>query len=100
MDYDEKQRIARVGDMSKEASCARFRAAVKASGYKKQKDFAEALGTRGPTAINNVFKGIVYPSREMIKLLYLKHRIDYNFILTGQFNQLPFDVQELIFENF
>lgn len=99
MNFLEKQKLARTNDMSKEAVCARFKAAVAAAGYEKQKDFADALGNRGVSSISNVYKEMYYPSREMISLLYMQHRIDFNFVLAGQFNQLPADVQELIFEN-
>ena len=98
MQFETKISLAQTDDMSKAAVCRRFRAAVSAAGYKRQKEFAEAIGTRGVSSINNVFKELQFPSREMMGVLFYGHRIDFNFILAGVFNQLPNDVQEPLFK--
>ncbi|QDP64875.1 MAG: hypothetical protein Unbinned5081contig1001_32 [Prokaryotic dsDNA virus sp.] len=96
MDLNEKLQLSMTDDMSKSAVCRRFRAAVRASGYESQQAFANAAGV-GVSSVNNVFKEIQYPSRQMMMSMFRGHRIDFNFILVGQFNQLPSDVQALLF---
>jgi hypothetical protein len=90
-------RLAQTGDLSRQAACRRFRAAVHASGYAQQKAFAAALGIRGVTSVNNVFKERQFPSRDMIAVLFQGHRVDFNFVLAGQFSQLPGDLQDALF---
>lgn len=97
MTPEEKLHLAETDDMSKRAVCRRFRAAVSAAGYARQRDFADAIGSRGVTSINNAFTEKQFPSREMMAVLFRGHRIDFNFILAGQFNQLPGDVQDSLF---
>lgn len=96
MNLEQKTQLARTDDMSKQAVCLRFRAAVKASGYDSQQAFANAAGV-GVSSVNNVFKEIQYPSRQMMASLFRGHRVDFNFILVGQFNQLHSDVQDALF---
>jgi transcriptional regulator with XRE-family HTH domain len=96
MDLDEKLRLARQGDMSLEACAIRLKAARLATGM-MQKDFAAAAGF-GKSTLANQEAGTTYPSREVMRYLYRAHRIDFNFILHGDFAQLPADVQAALFE--
>jgi transcriptional regulator with XRE-family HTH domain len=95
MQIDEKERLARRGDMGLEALAIRLRAARKVTGL-NQKQFAEAVGVKN-TVINNAEAGLTAPSQEVMRYLYRAHRIDFNFQLHGDFAQLPGDVQSAIF---
>jgi transcriptional regulator with XRE-family HTH domain len=91
MNIDQMTALARVNDMGLAAVAIRLRAARTVSGL-QQKELAEAVG-HGKSAVNNAEMGLTYPSREVMKFLYRAHRIDFNFILNGDFAQLPGDVQ-------
>ena len=95
MNLEEKERLARVGDMSLDAMAIRLRAARKVAGL-SQKDFADAVGVKN-TVINNAEAGSTAPSREVMRYLYRAHRIDFNFMINGDFAQLPGDVQAALF---
>lgn len=95
MMVEDKERLARTGDMGLEAAAIRLRAAIKITGL-QQKDFAEACGVK-KTALNNATAGATYPNREVMKFLFRAHRLDFNFMMHGDFAQLPGDVQERIF---
>ncbi|TMV84502.1 helix-turn-helix transcriptional regulator [Thioclava sp. BHET1] len=91
----EKERLARIADTSQEATAIRLRAARIVTGM-SQKDFAAAAGT-GKTNLNNVELGRQYPNISVMRYLYRAHRIDFNFILHGDFAQLPSDLQANLF---
>jgi len=95
MEFEEKERLARVNDMGLEACAIRLRAARKVSG-RNQKDLASAAGV-SKTVLNNAEAALTYPSRDVLKYLYRSHRIDFNFMMNGNFSQLPGDVQDTIF---
>ena len=94
MDFATKERLARTGDTTKEAIGLRLRAARIAAGY-KQKDFAAMLELKPQTYNSQETKGA--PSIDVMRHLYRAHRIDFNFILHGDFAQLPGDVQDSLF---
>lgn len=96
MELERKERLARVNDMGLEACAIRLRAARSAAGYARQKDLAQAAEVSN-TSLNNAEMGLTYPSREVMRLLYRAHRIDFNFLLNGDFAQLPGDVQGQLF---
>lgn len=95
MNIDEKERLARFRDTSNEAISTRLHAAWRASGYATQKDFAAALGMSHTTYNTQESKG--RPALSVLHFLYRNHRIDYNFILYGDFLQLPVAVQDALF---
>lgn len=95
MDINDKIALTRQGDMSLEACTIRLRAARLVTGM-QQKEFAAAASV-GKTAYNNMEAGLSFPSRDVMKYLYRGHRIDFNFILHGDFAQLPADVQAALF---
>lgn len=90
MDIDDKIRVARVGNMDKDACAVRLRAAREFTGM-SQKEFAEQSDQRA-SAINNSERGLSYPSRKTMRFLYRGYKIDFTFILHGDFSQLPSDV--------
>lgn len=94
MDYAAKERLARTRDASDEAIALRLTAARKAVGL-AQKDMAQKLGVSATTYNSQEVRG--RPSREAMLLLYREYRVDFNFILHGDFAQLPGDVQTALF---
>ncbi|MEC8039818.1 MAG: helix-turn-helix transcriptional regulator, partial [Pseudomonadota bacterium] len=95
MDYDYKCSLAKTGDADHEASSIRLRAARSAIGFSQ-----EQLGVAGgvkKTAIANAEQGRAFPGRDVLIYLYREHRIDLNFMINGDFVQLPGDVQDRLF---
>lgn len=97
MTLDEKERLARRNDMTMEACAIRLRAARIFAGFKQQRDAAVAMNMK-PTTYNNMEKGLSFPSREVMRFFYRAHRIDFNFLINGDFAQLPSDVHEPLFQ--
>lgn len=97
MMIDEKEKIARKGDMGVEACAIRLIAARNATEAASQKAFATACGV-SQTSYNNMEKGLQFPNRDVMRYLYRGHRIDFNFMMNGDFSQLPSDVLEKLFE--
>ncbi|WP_435988553.1 helix-turn-helix domain-containing protein [Sulfitobacter sp. SH24] len=96
MNLLDKERLARRHDDSPEACAARLRAARLLTGL-NQKDAAREAGA-GQTAWNNAENARNYPQLNMMRWLYRAHRVDFNFILAGEFAQLPTDVRDAIFD--
>lgn len=96
MNLDEKTKLAHVNDMGLAATAIRLRAAFIATGLKQHIDFARAAGV-SKTVLSNAMAGSTYPNRDVMKYLYRAHRIDFNFIMNGDFSQLPGDVQDRLF---
>jgi transcriptional regulator with XRE-family HTH domain len=96
MNYDEKSLLARTGDTSKKAAALRLRAARLAIGL-SQAELGEAAKIT-KAAINNAEAALSHPSRNVLIKLYREHRIDLNFMVCGEFSQLPGDVQDRLFE--
>lgn len=96
MNLDEKTKLAHVNDMGLAATAIRLRAAFIASGLRQHLDFAKAAGI-SKTVLSNAMAGSTYPNRDVMKYLYRAHRIDFNFIMNGDFSQLPGDVQDRLF---
>ena len=95
MDIEQKERLARLNDMGLEATAIRLRAARMAAGM-SQKNLALACDMSN-TVLNNAEMGLTAPNHKVMKYLYRAHRIDFNFLLNGDFAQLPGDVQSAIF---
>lgn len=96
MEYSEKRRLARTGDADKEAAGIRLRAARRVSGL-SQEDLGSAGGVK-KAAISNAEKGMAYPNRSVLVYLHREFRIDFNFMIHGDFAQLPGDIQDLLFD--
>lgn len=95
MTLEQKERLARVNDMGIEACAIRLRAARLATGLAQQ-DLAREAGV-SKSVLNNAEAGLTYPGRDVMRYLYRAHRIDFNFLMNGDFAQLPGDVQERLF---
>ncbi|WP_299359107.1 helix-turn-helix transcriptional regulator [uncultured Paracoccus sp.] len=79
------------------AACAiRLRAAFMLTGLEKHQDLAGAAGI-SHTVLSNAMNGATYPNREVMQYLHRAHRIDFNFLMNGDFAQLPGDVQARLF---
>lgn len=87
--------LARVGDASKEACAIRLTAAWKATGLSKTQ-FCKDAGV-SLNSMLNAQSALNYPSREVMLYLYRSHRIDFNFIIHGDFHQLPGEVQDALY---
>lgn len=96
MDLDRKIALSRINDMGLAATAIRLRAAFLASGLEKYQDLAQSAGV-SKTVLSNALAGMTYPNREIMKYLYRAHRIDFNFMMNGDFSQLPGDVQDRLF---
>lgn len=94
MDLETKELLAMTGDTSKEAIGKRLAAARLSSGF-QQKEFANLLKVAPQTYNSMEKKGA--PSISAMRILYRAYRIDFNFILHGDFAQLPLDVQTSLF---
>lgn len=95
MEPQDKQRLARQNDMSKEARAIRLRAARHAVGM-AQTDLGTAVGVTGK-AVGEMESGRNPPSDSVMRYLFYEHRIDFNFLMNGDYAQLPGDVQERLF---
>lgn len=60
-----------------------------------QKEFAAHVGLSPTTYNSQETKGS--PSMKVMEYLYKNHRIDFNFVLYGDFLTLPGDVQTALF---
>ena len=94
MDIEQKERLARLGDISPDAVRARLLAARNSIGMKQQ-DMASEVGLKKTTFNSQETRGA--PSAVTMRYYHRQHRIDFNFILHGDFAQLPQDVQERLF---
>ena len=94
MDIETKERLTRLGDVSPEAIRIRLLAARNSVGMKQQ-DVGEAVGLKSQTFNSQEMRGA--PSIKTMRYYHRQHRIDFNFILHGDFAQLPLDVQERLF---
>lgn len=97
MKLNEKEALVRLGDMSKDACAARLIAARRTSKL-SQLDVAEAAGIQN-NSLNNMEKGRQFPNREIMRYYFRAHRIDFNFLMHGDFAQLPHDVQQVLISN-
>ena len=94
MNIDEKEQLARTGEVSPDAIRDRIIAARKSISM-QQKDVAAEVGLKGTTFNSQETRGA--PSIKTMRYYYRQRRIDFNFILHGDFAQLPQDVQERLF---
>lgn len=91
----ETERLARTGDMSLEACALRLRAARHYTGL-SQIDVCRQIGVK-KTTYNNMEQALSFPSREVMRWFYRTFRLDFNFLMNGDFAQLPADMHEQLF---
>ncbi len=98
MEHEEKQRLARSGDVSKEAVSYRLRAAREAIRPRRsQKSMAEEFGVAISTYASWEI-GDVFPSVEVIRHFRREYEFTFDFIIYGDWLRLPGDVQERVFD--
>jgi len=95
MDIETKTQLAMTGDDSQKAQAIRLRAGRLFTGL-DQKGLAAASNVSS-TALNNMEMGRSYPSLQVMRYLYRGYRVDFNFLMNGDFAQLAGDVQAAIF---
>jgi transcriptional regulator with XRE-family HTH domain len=95
MDFEEKQRLAHQNDTGLAACAIRLRAARGLTG-KQANVLAKECGV-SKTVYSNAENGLSFPNRDVMKHLFRAYRIDFNFMINGDFAQLPGDVQEQLF---
>lgn len=96
MDIESKRRLAWTGEIGKAACAVRLRAARALTGL-NQRELSLVLKMRNSTNLNSMENGVTFPTREVMRYFYEEHRIDFNFLVAGEYNQLPGDVQERLF---
>lgn len=79
------------------AACAIRLKAARLAVNLSQKELAEALGLKRTTNISNMELALSYPNREVMAYFFTEHRIDFNFLMSGHYSQLPGDVQAALF---
>lgn len=97
MEIEQKEQLARRGDMTRAAMALRVLAARRAVGM-GQDQLARDMG-EGMTKqkLRNAEKADNDPPKTLMRYFYRAHRIDFNFLLHGDFAQLPADVQGRLF---
>lgn len=97
MEIKQKENLSLRGDMSREAMALRILAARHAVGM-GQDELAHDMG-EGMTKqkLRNAEKADNDPPKALMRYFYRAHRIDFNFLLHGDFAQLPADVQARLF---
>jgi transcriptional regulator with XRE-family HTH domain len=96
MNIAEKEMLTQLGDMGKNACSVRLLAARMSTGM-TQSEASQQSGV--PTnSLNNMERGRQFPNREIMRFYFRAHRIDFNFLMHGDFAQLPADVQAQIFD--
>jgi transcriptional regulator with XRE-family HTH domain len=98
MDYEEKERLARKGDVSKEAVSLRLRAARESLlPRRSQKAMAEEFGV--PISTYASWENADdFPSVEVIRHFRREYEFTFDFIIYGDWLRLPGDVQERVFD--
>lgn len=96
MNSELKERLALTGRMDIAACSIRLKAARFAANL-TQKQLADVLGLKRTTNISNMELALSYPNREVMSYFFREHRIDFNFLMSGHYAQLPGDVQDRLF---
>lgn len=91
----QRERLARTGDMSLEACALRLRAARHYTGL-PQIEVCRQSGVK-KTTYNNMEQALSFPSRDVMRWFYRTFRLDFNFLMNGDFAQLPADMHERLF---
>jgi transcriptional regulator with XRE-family HTH domain len=97
MEIEQKERLARRGDMGRQAMAYRLRAARKALGLGLEqlaRDMGEGMTKQ---KLGNAERADNDPPKALMRYFHRAHRIDFNFLIHGDFAQLPADVQAKLF---
>jgi transcriptional regulator with XRE-family HTH domain len=96
MDIELKKELAGYLKSDKVSAGRRLSAVRRMVGL-TQEELAAKVGNK-KASISNTERGDSHPSAELMHSLLDEYRVDPNFIVVGQFAQLPGDVQDAIFE--
>lgn len=96
MDTKQREALALTRDDGLKAAAIRLRAARKLAGL-GQAELGAKVG-KGKASISNCEHGLSFPSRAVMVYLFREHRVDFNFLIHGEFAQLPADVRDGLFE--
>jgi transcriptional regulator with XRE-family HTH domain len=98
MDLAEKRRLARYGDITREAAAFRLRAARGAlRPHRSQKAMADELGLRA-TTYASYETGDVFPATDVVRHFLEHYDVDFNFIMFGDWRRLPSELCERLFD--
>lgn len=92
----ENERLALTNDMSLEACAIRLRAARLYTGL-SQIEVCNQIGVK-KTTYNNMEQALSFPSRDVMRWFYRTHRLDFNFLMNGDYAQLPADLHARLFD--
>lgn len=95
MQQDRIAQLTHMGDMGAKACAIRLLAARTFAG-KTQGEVATEVGIK-KTALSNMETARSFPTRAVMQYFYRRYRVDFNFLLNGDFAQLPGDVQDALF---
>lgn len=97
MEIEEKERLALTRDTSKEAAARRILAARLSIPLGQDELARDMGGGMTKQKLRNAEKADNYPSLALMRYFYRAHRIDFNFLIHGDYVQLPSDVQDRLF---
>lgn len=95
MNIDEKETLFQRGNASDEAVRRRLRAALSISD-RPQKEIAAELGISPTTLNSQIMSG--HPKKDLMVFIYRNLKIDFNFLLFGDFLQLSEATQIALIE--
>ena len=95
MDMITKERLAKTRQTDKESAGLRLKAARRAAGLSLE-ELGQIAGLKKAT-ISNAENGHAYPGRGLMIVLFREYQIDFNFLIHGEFHQLPGHVQDKLF---
>jgi DNA-binding XRE family transcriptional regulator len=95
MDTLTKEKLAMTRDGDQFAASVRLKAARIYSGLSQDELGAKVNITKA--TVSNIEKCRSYPSRALMTYFHREHRIDFNFMIHGDYAQLPSDVQDRLF---
>lgn len=96
MDADQKDTLAMTRNSSAIACGRRLRVGREVAEL-TQKQLAEATG-KTKASISNAENGLSFPGRDAQLHLHRNYGIDFNFLVVGEYVQLPSPLQDLLFE--
>ena len=95
MDFQIKEKLAFTRMSGLIESGIRIRAARHYAGLSQQ-ELGDVVNLKKAT-VSNIEKGRAYPTRPLMVYFYRNWRIDINFLVCGEFSQLPSDLQKDLF---
>lgn len=97
MNIEEKEHLALTRDMSVRAAAIRIMAARLAVGFNQEQLARDMDDGMTKQKISNTERGDNYPSHLHLRYFHRQHRIDFTFLMHGDFSHLHSDVQAKLF---